>query len=244
MEEAGTWYRTVRADPMGSPTPSSRRQLLEQRYPGLSEPALLESIDRAGIDATLPAGATICELGQACEHLALVLEGRARVYELAESGREITLYRVEAGECCILTASCIMSGERFPAFARCERDLRAILLPAAMVDDFMQRFPSWRRFIWKLLASRLSGVLALLEEVAFRRLDQRVLRYLLRRHHESGATTLHLTHQTIADDLGTSREVVSRILKDLEHRGALALARGEVRLLHPEQLERLLAQCD
>ncbi len=229
---------------MPPPPADSRRRLLQVRYPTLDEPLLLEAIDRVGLNAALPAGAPICELGQACDHLALVLDGRARVYELAESGREITLYRVEAGECCILTASCIMSGERFPAFARCERDLRVILVPAAEVDGFMQRFPAWRRFIWKLMASRLSGVLALLEEVTFRRLDQRLLDYLLRRHRESGDTTLNLTHQTIADDLGTSREVVSRILKDLEHRGALQLARGQVHLHDPGRLEQLLAQCD
>lgn len=229
---------------MPRPPSNLRRQLLQERYPTLADPSLLEAIDRVGLDAALPAGATICELGQDCDHLALVLEGRARVYELAESGREITLYRVEAGECCILTASCIMSGERFPAFARCEQDLRVILVPAAEVDRFMQRFPTWRRFIWKLLASRLSGVLALLEEVTFRRLDQRLIGYLLQRSHELGETTLRLTHQTIADDLGTSREVVSRILKDLEHRGALKLARGQVHLSDPGLLEQLLAQCD
>ena len=199
-------------------------QRLKERYPALDDPALLAAIERVGIAARLPRGAPICELGQECGHLALVLEGRARVYELAESGREITLYRVEAGECCILTASCIMGGERFPAFARCEQNLEAVLIPAAQVEDFMLRHAAWRRFVWRLLASRLAGVLTLLEEVTFRRLD--------------------LTHQAIADDLGTSREVVSRVLKDLEQRGLLRLARGRIGIDDPQGLELALAQCD
>ncbi len=209
----------------------------------LDDPELVTAIDQVGLDARLPAGSAICDLGQECTHLALVLEGRARVYELAESGREITLYRIEAGECCILTASCILGGERFPAIARCERDLRVILIPALHVEDFMLRFPAWRRFIWRLLATRLSGVLMLLEEVTFRRLDQRLLRYLLQRGEETGRDELAITHQTIADDLGTSREVVSRVLKDLAHRGMLALQRGRIRL-HRQALAQALAQCD
>jgi CRP/FNR family transcriptional regulator len=209
----------------------------------LDDPELVTAIDQVGLDARLPAGTTICDLGQECTHLALVLEGRARVYELAESGREITLYRIEASECCILTASCILGGERFPAIASCERDLQVILIPAPHVEDFMLRFPAWRRFIWRLLATRLSGVLMLLEEVTFRRLDQRLLRYLLQRGKENGHDDLAITHQTIADDLGTSREVVSRVLKDLAHRGMLELRRGQIRL-HRRALELALTQCD
>ncbi|HHI77347.1 MAG TPA: Crp/Fnr family transcriptional regulator [Gammaproteobacteria bacterium] len=219
-------------------------QRLKERYPALDDPALLTAIERVGTTARLPRGAPICELGQECSHLALVLEGRARVYELAESGREITLYRVEAGECCILTASCIMGGERFPAFARCEQDLEAVLIPAAQVEGFMLRHAAWRRFVWRLLASRLAGVLLLLEEVTFRRLDQRLMRYLLRHTREPGRRELHLTHQAIADDLGTSREVVSRVLKDLEQRGLLRLARGRIGIDDPRGLELVLAQCD
>ncbi len=229
---------------MTNPSGSAREQAIRARYPALDDdPGLIAAIDQVGLDARLPAGAAICDLGQQCTHLALVLEGRARVYELAESGREITLYRIEAGECCILTASCILGGERFPAIASCEHELQVILVPAAQVEDFMLRFPAWRRFIWRLLATRLSGVLALLEEVTFRRLDQRLLRYLLQRGTENGSDELAITHQTIADDLGTSREVISRVLKDLAHRGMLTLRRGRIGL-HRQALQRALTQCD
>ena len=222
---------------------AGRRQRLQQAYPTLQDEQLIGEILHAGVPMQLRAGDTICDLGQHCTHLALILRGRARVYELAGSGREITLYRVGTGECCILTASCIMSSQSFPAIASCEEDLEVMLIPAAQVDDFMVRFPVWRRFIWQLLADRLSGVLLLLEEVTFRRLDERIMRYLLERLQASLTDELRLTHQAIADDLGSSREVVSRLLKDMQQRGILALSRGQISV-DRSRLQQELDLCD
>ena len=203
---------------------------LERLFPGLSSPSLLDEIRQLGLAANLPAGANICQLGQECTHLALVTSGSARVYQLAESGREITLYRVGPGEACILTASCIMSRQNFPAIAVSEEPTNGVLIPAQKVDDWMATYPQWRRFVWTLMANRLSNVLCLLEEVTFRRMDQRIGDYLQTQAEEQHSHVLSLTHQAIADDLGTSREVVSRILKDLEHRGMVSLARGKIRV--------------
>jgi CRP/FNR family transcriptional regulator len=222
---------------------AERRQPLQQAYPTLRDERLMDEIQRVGVPVQLRAGDTICNHGQHCTHLALILRGRARVYELAGSGREITLYRVVAGECCILTVSCIMSEQSFPAIASCEEDLEVLLIPAARVDDFMVRFPVWRRFIWRLLADRLSGVLLLLEEVTFRRLDERLMRYLLERLQAGRTDELRLTHQAIADDLGSSREVVSRLLKDMQQRGILTLSRGQLRV-DRSRLLRELDLCD
>ncbi len=219
------------------------RQRLQKRYPALTDARLLDELIAHSRRARLTRGQPICDIGQQCTHLALVLEGRARVYELGESGREITLYRIGPGECCILTASCIMSHRTFPAIACCEQDLDVLLLPARQVEDFMLRHPQWRRFVWQLLADRLSGVLMLLEEVTFRRLDERLMRHLLAQRALQGSDELQLTHQAIADDLGTSREVVSRLLKDMQQRGMLALSRGHVTLLG-DALQQALALCD
>ena len=213
-------------------------------FPALDDPTLLDEIRQAGLPVELPAGAKVCDLGQECTHLALVFSGSARVYQLAESGREITLYRVGPGECCILTASCIMSQQGFPAFANCEQALSALLLPAALVDDWMARFPQWRRFVWSLMSNRLSNVLCLLEEVTFRRVDQRIMRHLLQLIDAQDNPQLTLTHQAIADDVGTSREVVSRILKDLEQQQLLLLSRGRVQITDAKGLRENLALCD
>lgn len=219
-------------------------QQLQTRFPTLNSPDLLTAIAQNGSQAGLQGGMTICEPGQQCSHLALVLSGNARVYQLAENGREITLYRVSAGECCIMTVSCIMSQQGFPALAVCDTDLQAVLIPANKVTEWMHQHPQWHAFIWQQMSRRLDNVLHLLNEVTFQRMDQRILRYLMLNHETSGSTLLKLTHQKVADDLGTSREVVSRILKDLEHRTLLHLSRGTVELLDLSALENQLALCD
>lgn len=213
---------------MPVPDEARWREALQNAYPLLDGAALLQELLDTGTPMQLREGDRICELGQRCTHLALILRGQARVYELAESGREITLYRIGSGEVCILTASCIMSGESFPAIAHCEEALEVLLVPATRVDEYMVRYPEWRRFIWKLLADRLASVLMLLEEVTFRRLDERVMRYILDARGKQQTTDLKITHQKIADDLGSAREVVSRILKDMEQRNMLSLSRGRI----------------
>jgi len=217
--------------------------LLRELFPGLCSASLLNEIQQSALPAQLPQGATICHLGQECTHLALVFRGSARIYQLAESGREITLYRVGPGEACILTASCIMSRQNFPAIAVCEAPTEGVLIPAHKLDEWMGAYPDWRQFVWTLMADRLSNVLCLLEEVTFRRVDQRISSYLLQKAEEQRAPALAMTHQAIADDIGTSREVVSRILKDLEHRGALTLSRGRVDL-DVRKLQTILDECD
>jgi len=216
---------------------------LAKIFPDLCARPLLNEIEKVALHAKLPEGATICHQGQECTHLALVLKGSARVYQLAESGREITLYRVGPGEACILTASCIMSQRSFPAVAVCGAETEAALIPAARVDEWMGFFPRWRQFIWQLMADRLSHVLCLLEEVTFRRMDQRIGAYLLEKTGMQTTSHLSLTHQVIADDLGTSREVVSRILKDLQERGAVRLSRGQI-TVQRETLQKAMNQCD
>ena len=202
----------------------------------------MDRLAMAAVPASLEAGAMVCREGDQCGALALLISGAARVFKLAESGREITLYRIEPGECCILTASCILSARRFPAHAVVERELDAVLVPAAQVRHWMAESATWRNFLWNLLAERLAEVIGLVEEVAFRRMDRRLAAHLA--NQVSADATLHATHQQIAAELGTSREVVSRILKDFEQRGWLQLARGSILLNDRPALLRLSEACD
>jgi CRP/FNR family transcriptional regulator len=189
--------------------------------------------------AELPAGQFICLEGNKCSGIPLVLGGRARVYKLSESGREITLYRVEPGESCILTASCIMSDVEFPAFAATETEVEAIVIPPAILHRWVSQYEVWSVFLWGLLASRFSEVLSLVEEVAFQRVDKRTAEYLLQSAGADGR--IKKTHQDIAADIGTSREVISRILKEFEHKGLITLSRGEI---HAENLDELRRAAD
>lgn len=189
--------------------------------------------------AELPADQFICLEGNRCSGIPLVLGGRARVYKLSESGREITLYRVEPGESCILTASCIMSDVEFPAFAATETEVEAIVIPPAILHRWVSQYEVWSVFLWGLLASRFSEVISLVEEVAFQRVDKRTAEYLLQSAGADGR--IKKTHQDIAADIGTSREVISRILKEFEHKGLITLSRGAI---HAENLDELRRAAD
>jgi len=218
---------------MGAPGES--RDLL-RLFPFLSgvAPASLKLLAGRARRVALAADQHVCTEGTQCTHLPLVLSGTARVYKLGETGREITLYRIEAGQSCVLTASCILSGRRFPAFARCETAVEAALVPAQTLLDWFTQDPAWRSYLLGLVADRLADIISIVEEVAFRRMDRRVAEYLTRG--DTGRGALNLTHQQIASDLGTSREVVTRILRDFEGKGLVALARGRIALRDPAGL--------
>jgi CRP/FNR family transcriptional regulator len=184
-----------------------------------------------------PTAATIFEEGDLCSAFAILARGEVRVFKIGETGREITLYRFARGESCILTASCILSDRQFPAIATVEEPAEAYVLPHTVFRSWVDAFPPWRDYVFQLLSRRLATVMAVIDEVAFRRMDVRIVEFLLRRLPADGAA-LSLTHQQIAAELGTSREVVSRILADVAAGGVLQIARGSVVVLDRAGLER------
>lgn len=216
-------------------------QRLRSAFPHLCEgdPLLQQRLAREAVVKRLPAGQYVCHEGDNCGFLPLLLSGRARVHKVAESGRELTLYRIEPGESCVLTASCIMSDIPFPALAITETEVEALLVPATAVRAWMGESAAWRHYMFQLVAHRLADVIAVVEEVAFRRMDARVAALLL----EMGAADdiARTTHQELAVELGSSREVVSRILRDLENEGMIRRTRGEVLLLDRARLGRTAA---
>jgi CRP/FNR family transcriptional regulator len=183
----------------------------------------------------LPDNQPICQQGMQCSHLALVIEGTARVFKIGENGREITLYRIGPGESCILTASCIMSQKPFPAFAVSEQPIQALIISTSDVVRWSNQEQAWRDYLFELISERLSDVISIVEEVAFRRVDRRLAGYLLQ-HTDNESNRMQATHQSIASDLGTSREVVSRILKDFEQQELISITRGAITLQDRDRL--------
>lgn len=212
---------------------------LQSNFPDLcADEPLRQRLLREAFVQRLPPQQPVCLQGDSCRHLPLLLSGRARVFRTSESGREITLYRIEAGESCVLTASCILSDIPFPALAVTETEAEALLVPAGSVHAWLGESAVWRRYLFALVARRLADVITVVEEVAFRRMDARVAAWLLERPDRGRIVT---THQEMAEDLGSSREVVSRLLRDLENDGLILRQRGEIALLNRQGLERLAA---
>ncbi len=186
--------------------------------------------------ARLPAGQTIGRQGGECAHLALLVSGTARVYRLGENGREITLYRIRPGESCVLTASCILRQATFPAFAECETPVEAALVSQREVERWIREHSAWRTFVFGLVSDRLLEVIELLDAVAFGRLDRRLAALLRLRLGSDRSAGIAVTHRDLAAELGSSREVVSRLLATMEEKGILSTGRGLIRVLDPARL--------
>jgi CRP/FNR family transcriptional regulator len=193
----------------------------------------------AAFFARIPVGRDVFVEGDRVDGIALLLSGVVRVYKIGETGREITLYRFGLGQSCILTANAILSQRSFPAIATVEQEAEAVMIPADTFRDWVRRYDLWREFVFDLLSQRLASVMAIVDEVAFGRMDRRVAALLL--NWAQTQNPLRITHQEIAAELGSSREVISRLLEDLAHDGVIRAGRGTIEILDYESLESRLA---
>jgi CRP/FNR family transcriptional regulator len=193
-------------------------------------PDLQREIAQSASVVRLSSGAYFLREGDTCAHFAVVVSGRMRVFKLGESGHEITLYHVGPGEACPLNVSCILSERPVPAMARVEEDVEAVVVPAGAFRRWVAADESLRSVVFQMFSTRLTEVMSLVEEVAFRRMDQRLAKRLQELFQEQHGGTVETTHAEIASDLGTAREVVSRLLKEFERLGAIGLSRGKIEL--------------
>jgi CRP/FNR family transcriptional regulator len=191
--------------------------------------------------ATLPAGSTAFGAGARCSAVALIGRGRIRVAKTDESGREITLYHVGPGETCLLTLNCALTGETYQADGAVEEDVAAALIPIDRFRGWFDDDPRFRTFVITSITRRVTELMQLVEEVAFRDLRTRVARFLQLAALPDADHCVAITHDALAVELGASRESVSRILKDCERTGLVDLGRGRIRVIDPT---RLREQCD
>jgi CRP/FNR family transcriptional regulator len=183
---------------------------------------------------TVPAGTVLFDERQPCLGFPFVLEGSIRVTKAAANGRELPLYRVLPGESCIITSSCLLGHAAYNARGTTEAASTLILLPRNLFDELLGQ-AAFRDFVFNQFAERMAELMQLVEEVAFRKLDQRLASLLLGK-----GRVLHTTHQQLADELGSVREMVSRLLKGFAEQGLVRLAREQVEILEPAGL-RLIA---
>ena len=198
---------------------------------------LVREFQQAAFLTKIPRGRDVFLEGSQVDAIALLISGVVRVYKIGETGREITLYRFGNGQSCILTANAILSQKTFPAIATVEKEAEAVMIPADTFRDWVVRYDLWREFVFDLLSQRLSTVMAVVDEIAFRRMDARVASLLLA--HVEIQNPIRITHQEIASELGSSREVISRLLEDFSERGLIRSGRGEIEVLDLDGLESI-----
>lgn len=218
------------------------RTNLEELIPFFSEtdPRIELEFQQHSIMQKFTHGTFVSMEGDSCNYFPIIQSGIIRVYKMSSSGQEMTLYRIKKGESCILTISCLLSNKRFPAVAFVEEDCEVILIPAQVITEWMNKFSSWNEYIYDYLSKVLINVISLLEDITFKRVDIRIAEYLVKSFLSKGRI-IKATHQEIAADLGTAREVVSRILKDFEKQKLLAVKRGKLIIEDFSSLQKKLA---
>lgn len=212
-----------------------------ERFPGLSrlDPDVRDMLVARSALVDVPAGTALFGPGRAAENLMLLLDGRVRVQQVSEAGREIVLYRVEAGESCVLTTACLLAHEDYTAEGIAETDLRAVAVPRDTFDDLVARSAAFRSFVFAAYARRITDLFHVIEAIAFQRVDIRLAQRLVEL--ARGTEQVRATHQQMAAELGTAREVVSRQLGEFQRRGWISQARGVIDLADRAALARLAA---
>lgn len=200
-----------------------------------------EEIDRAFenkfILKNVSKGQFIAMEGEDCKYLPIVKSGTIRIYFVSQNGLEMTLYRITKGESCILTISCLLTNKMFPALAFTESDCEIILIESKILKLWINKFELWREFVFDYMSRTIFKVLSLLEDSKFSRTEFRLIEFLQNQYEKCGIK-LKITHQFIASEIGTSREVVSRILKELESDRVIKLSRGIISILNPSGLSK------
>lgn len=211
------------------------------QFDGLSrlEPAVRDVLTRKSAVVAVPEGTVIFGPGKSPENLLLLLEGRVRVQQVSEAGREIVLYRVEAGQSCVLTTACLLAHEDYSAEGIAETDIQAVAIPRAVFDELVSQSAAFRNFIFTAFSRRITDLFQVIEDIAFQRVDIRLAQRLL--DLARGTGQIRATHQQLAVELGTAREVVSRQLGEFQRRGWIRQSRGAIDLLDKAVLDRLAA---
>lgn len=187
-------------------------------------------------EMTIPAGTNIFHQGQSCENYFILKEGSARIFTRSVAGKEVVLYRVEPGDMCVLTTSCLLSSHKFPAEAVAETDMRVKIMAKSQFDRLVNESAAFREFVFGSFGRRLANLITTIEKLALESIEQRLAKYLLLQPDNQIA----ITHQDLALEIGSAREVVSRHLKRFESEGWIKLGRGHIELLNRQALHNLI----
>jgi len=214
------------------------KQSLTELYPAFQtlSPALLDDVLRNGVVRSVAAGSVMFDEHNPCQAFPMLLEGVIRVIKVGANGRELQLYRVVPGESCILSTSCMLGTTAYTARGVAETAVTVFALTPAVFHRLVSESEPFRAYVFGLFADRIVDLMQLVEAVAFQKLDQRLAALLLGK-----GKTVHVTHQGLADELGSVREIVSRLLKSFAEQGLVSLGREQIEIVDPARLRRVAA---
>ncbi|MHB8961793.1 MAG: Crp/Fnr family transcriptional regulator [Saccharofermentanales bacterium] len=217
---------------------AEQMQFIEHRIPFWSE--LNEAQKKMTLTninfSKIAQGAQLVRSSSECSGMILLREGRIRAFISSEDGREITLYRLLPGDACVMTASCMLKNVRFQVYLEVEKNVSMFVIPQSIFIRLNTENSAVKDFTMNLMADRFSQVVSIVEQMVFVSIPNRIAIFLMEQSGLNDTDDLEITHDTIAKNIGTAREVVSRVLKTMENDGLVRLARGHIRLLDIRRL--------
>jgi CRP/FNR family transcriptional regulator len=204
---------------------------ITDRFKNVFEPELLKEFEEKAKHLFLKDGETIIDIGQTVRVMPIILSGTLKISRIDGEGNELFLYYVNASESCAMTFTCCMQQYPSEIKAAAEGEVELLAVPISVMDEWMSKYSTWKSFVMKTIRSRFNELLRTIDQIAFQKLDERLIYYLKEKSKSTGSALLNLSHEQIANDLASSREVISRLLKKLENDKKLLLYRNQIKLL-------------
>lgn len=204
---------------------------LRRVYTSIFEPSLIKEIEEKSMVFSASAGQGLIKMNQVITVVPLMLRGILKVSRENEEGQDLVLYYVKAGEGCAMTLSCGIMSQPSQVKGTAEEDLIMLCVPVPVMEEWMQKYPSWKKFVMGTIVNEYIGIIKSVDDVTFKKMDERLANFLKGKSKLSGSSLINLSHQQIADELGTNRVVISRLLKRMENENRLLLFRNQIKLL-------------
>jgi CRP/FNR family transcriptional regulator len=204
---------------------------ITEQFKHIFEPELLNEMEKKGQHLSVKEGDIILDIGQTVRVIPLILSGTLKISRLDDDGHEILLYYVNPEESCAMTFTCCM--QQFPSEVKAvaEDDVEFLAIPITSMDEWMMKYVTWKSYVMKTIRARFNELLRTIDQIAFQKLDDRLVHYLKEKSKTTGSSLINLSHEQIANELATSRVVISRLLKKLETDKKLLLYRNQIKIL-------------
>lgn len=205
-------------------------ELIHQNFPELTDVGLIKEIGEGVKIVRVKTDDKIMDYGAEIRYIPLLISGALKILRLDQDGNELILYYIQAGETCAMSLTCCMTHKKSEIRAVAEEDSEIIMIPSALMDSWMNKYPSWKNFVMSTYRTRFEELLHTIDSIAFHKMDERLWRYLIDKSTINNSHELETTHQRIAEELNSTREVISRLLKQLEKQGKIVLGRNKITL--------------
>lgn len=207
-------------------------QNLKDKYPILFEEELLNEISKQGLVKHIPEGQMLQDIGDFIKYMPLLIDGTIKIIREDDNGREVLLYYLERGDTCAFALTCCMNNQRSEVRAITEEECEIIMIPTHFMEEWLIKYPTWRSYVFQSYNTRLNELLETIDSIAFLKMDQRLMKYLKDKVMVLGSTDINITHKEIAQEMNSSRVVISRLLKQLEKEDKIIIKRNQIEILN------------